>query len=71
VLDISIPVDQGPWVGMDTYLKDEAFKTRQPKLIIWEIPEREFRSPPNYKFRDPRYQIENTAWLDRIAASLK
>jgi alginate O-acetyltransferase complex protein AlgJ len=52
-------------------LKDEAFKTRQPKLIIWEIPEREFRSPPNYKFRDPRYQIDNTAWLDRIAASLK
>jgi alginate O-acetyltransferase complex protein AlgJ len=71
VLDISIPVDQGPWVGMDTYLKDEAFKTRKPKLIVWEIPEREFRSPPNYKFRDPRYQIENTAWLDRIAASLK
>jgi alginate O-acetyltransferase complex protein AlgJ len=71
VLDISIPVDQGPWVGMDTYLKDDAFKTRQPKLIIWEIPEREFRSPPNYKFRDPRYQIENAAWLDRITASLK
>jgi alginate O-acetyltransferase complex protein AlgJ len=71
VLDISIPVDQGPWVGMDAYLKDEAFKTRQPKLIVWEIPEREFRSPPNYKFRDPRYQIENTAWLDRITASLK
>jgi alginate O-acetyltransferase complex protein AlgJ len=71
VLDISIPVDQGPWVGMDTYLKDDAFKTRKPKLIVWEIPEREFRSPPNYKFRDPRYQIENTAWLDRIAASLK
>jgi alginate O-acetyltransferase complex protein AlgJ len=71
VLDISIPVDQGPWVGMDAYLKDEAFKTRKPKLIVWEIPEREFRSPPNYKFRDPRYQIENTAWLDRISASLK
>ncbi len=71
VLDISIPVDQGPWVGMDNYLKDDAFKTRKPKLIIWEIPEREFRSPPNYKFRDPRYQIENTAWLDRITASLK
>jgi alginate O-acetyltransferase complex protein AlgJ len=71
VLDISIPVDQGPWVGMDAYLKDDAFKTRKPKLIVWEIPEREFRSPPNYKFRDPRHQIENMAWLDRISASLK
>ncbi len=71
LLDISIPVDQGPWVGMDAYLKDEAFKTSQPKLILWEIPEREFRSPPNYKFRDPRYQIDNNVWLDRITASLK
>ncbi len=71
MLDISIPVDQGPWVGMDAYLKDEAFKTRPPKLIIWEIPEREFRSPPNYKHRDPRYVIDNNAWIQRIAASLK
>ena len=71
LLDISIPVDQGPWVGMEAYLKDDAFKTRQPKLIVWEIPEREFRSPPNYKFRDARYQIENDVWLERIAALLK
>jgi alginate O-acetyltransferase complex protein AlgJ len=71
LLDISIPVDQGPWVGMDAYLKDDAFKTRRPKLIVWEIPEREFRSPPNYKFRDARYQMDNAAWLDRISASLK
>jgi alginate O-acetyltransferase complex protein AlgJ len=71
VLDISIPVDQGPWVGMDAYLKDEAFKTAKPKLILWEIPEREFRSPPNYKFRDPRYQMDNNAWFEKIVASLK
>jgi alginate O-acetyltransferase complex protein AlgJ len=71
VLDISIPVDQGPWVGMEAYLKDEAFKTRKPKLILWEIPEREFRSPPNYKFRDPRYQIDNNAWPERISTALK
>ncbi len=71
VLDMSIPVDQGPWVGMEAYLKDEAFKTNKPKLIIWEIPEREFRSPPNYKFRDARYQIDNAQWLERIAALLK
>ncbi len=71
LLDISIPVDQGPWVGMDAYLKDEAFKTSKPKLILWEIPEREFRSPPNYKFRDARYQMDNNAWFERIASSLK
>lgn len=71
LLDISIPVDQGPWVGMEAYLKDEAFKTKKPKLIIWEIPEREMRSPPDYKYRDARYVIDNNAWLSRITDLLK
>ena len=71
LLDISIPVDQGPWVGMEAYLKDEAFKTRKPKLIIWEIPEREFRSPPDYKHRDARYIIDNNEWFQRISSLLK
>jgi alginate O-acetyltransferase complex protein AlgJ len=71
LLDISLPVDQGPWYGMDSYLRDEAFKTRKPKLIIWEIPEREFRSPPNNKYRDPRYVIDNNEWVSRITGLLK
>ena len=71
LLDISLPVDFGPWYGMEQYLKDGAFKTSQPKLIVWEIPEREFRSPPNEKFRDPRYQSDNNAWMDRVVALLK
>lgn len=71
VLNISIPVDQGPWVGMEAYLKDEAYKTNPPKLIIWEIPERELRSPPNAKFRDARYQIDNNEWLARVSALLR
>ncbi len=71
LLDISLPVDQGPWYGMDSYLRDEAFKTKKPKLIIWEIPEREFRSPPNNKYRDARYVIDNNEWLSRITGLLK
>jgi alginate O-acetyltransferase complex protein AlgJ len=71
LLDISLPVDYGPWYGMESYLKDEAFKTKPPKLIVWEIPEREFRSPPSEKFRDPRYQSDNAAWLDRVVGLLK
>jgi alginate O-acetyltransferase complex protein AlgJ len=71
LLDISLPVDQGPWYGMDAYLRDDAFKTRKPKLIIWEIPEREFRSPPNNKYRDPRYVIDNNEWVSRITGLLK
>lgn len=71
LLDISIPVDQGPWVGMEAYLRDDAFKTNKPKLIIWEIPEREMRSPPNYKYRDARYIMDNNEWFSRISALLK
>jgi alginate O-acetyltransferase complex protein AlgJ len=71
LLDISIQVDKGPWVGMEEYLKDEAFKTNRPKLIIWEIPERELRSPPSAKFRDARYQIDNNEWVARVSALLK
>lgn len=71
LLDISIPVDQGPWVGMEAYLRDDAFKTNKPKLIVWEIPEREMRSPPDYKFRDARYISDNNGWLMRVATLLK
>ena len=71
LLDISIPVTQGPWVGMETYLRDDAFKKNKPKLIIWEIPEREMRAPPNYKFREARYISDNNEWLSRISGLLK
>lgn len=71
LLDISLPVDQGPWFGMVSYLGDEAFKTRKPKLIIWEIPERELRSPPNYGARDARYIINNEEWISKMTALLR
>jgi alginate O-acetyltransferase complex protein AlgJ len=71
LLDISIPVDQGPWVGMENYLRDESFKKNKPKLIIWEVPEREMRSPPNNKFRDPRYVMENEEWYGKMVDLLK
>lgn len=71
LLDISLNVDFGPWYGMESYLKDDAFKTNPPKLIIWEVPERELRSPPNAKFRDARYQFDNNDWLAKVTALLK
>ncbi|NDP48476.1 MAG: hypothetical protein GZ085_08835 [Sulfuriferula multivorans] len=71
LLDISLPVDQGPWYGMEAYLKDEAFKTNKPKLIIWEVPERELRSPPSAKYRDARYVIDNDEWYAHVSALLK
>ena len=70
VLDISLPVDQGPWSGMVTYLGSE-FKASRPKLVIWEIPERELHSPPAAKWREARYQIDNTQWLSQMRDLLK
>lgn len=71
ILDISISVDQGAWVGMEGYLRNDAFKKNKPKLIIWEFPERDLRSPPNSKSRDARYYSDNTEWYLRIVDLLK
>ena len=70
VLDLSLPVDQGPWSGMAAYLKNE-FKASKPKLVIWEIPERDLHSPPAAKWREARYQIDNATWLKEIEQELK
>lgn len=71
LLDISASIDQGAWVGMEAYLRNDAFKTNRPKLIIWEIPERELHLPPNSKFRDARYVFDNNDWYLRIVELLK
>lgn len=68
VLRVSVGADQGSWMGMESYLRDDAFQTRKPKLIIWEMPERDMRAPPNYKYRDARYISDNSEWLLRAAA---
>lgn len=68
VLDVAVGADRGSWVGMESYLRDDAFQTQRPKLLIWEMPERDMRAPPDYHFRDARYHSDNTEWLLRAAA---
>lgn len=68
LLSVSVGADQGSWVGMESYLRDDAFQTQPPKLLIWEIPERDMRAPPDYKFRETRYVSDNTEWLLRVSA---
>lgn len=68
ILDISVEAIQGSWVGMESYLRDTSFQTHRPKLLLWEMPERDMRMPPNYQFRDLRYHSDNTEWLLRAAA---
>lgn len=68
VLSLGVPADQGAWVGMETYLRNDAFQLHPPKILIWEIPERELKAPPDYKYRDARYVGDNFEWLLRASA---
>jgi alginate O-acetyltransferase complex protein AlgJ len=68
ILAISVPATHGAWEGMESYLRDDSFQLNKPKLIIWEMPERDMRAPPNFKYREARYQSDNTEWLLRASA---
>ena len=68
LLSVSVGADQGSWVGLESYLRDDAFQTQPPKLMIWEMPERDMRAPPDHKYRDPRYISNNSEWLLRVSA---
>lgn len=68
VLSLGVPADHGAWVGMETYLRNDAFQLHPPKILILEMPERELRAPPDYKYRDARYASDNFEWLLRASA---
>ncbi len=68
IFSMGVGADQGSWVGMETYLRDDAFQLKAPKLLIWEMPERDMRAPPDYEFRELRYISNNTEWLLRASA---
>jgi alginate O-acetyltransferase complex protein AlgJ len=68
ILSVAVAADQGSWVGMESYLRDDAFQTKSPKIVVWEMPERDMRAPPDYKFRDARYITNNNEWLLRVSA---
>ena len=68
ILSVAVGADQGSWVGLESYLRDDAFQTNTPKLLIWEMPERDMRAPPDYRFRDARYVVNNTEWLLKASA---
>ncbi len=71
VASVAFGADQGSWVGMESYLRDDAFQTKRPKLLIWEMPERDMKAPPDYKYRDARYVMDNADWLRRVATLIQ
>lgn len=68
IFSMGIGADQGSWVGLESYLRSDAFQIQTPKLLIWEMPERDMRAPPDYRFREQRYISNNMEWLLRVSA---
>lgn len=65
---ISVTAVKGSWNGMLTMLQDNTFQSQRPKMLIWEMPERDLRLLPGYAFRDARYKMSNQEWLLRASA---
>jgi alginate O-acetyltransferase complex protein AlgJ len=70
LLDISIPGRQGPFVGMENYTRDPAFQLHPPKLLIWEVPERDSVNPPDSPWRDAEYFRDSKEWLLNLATAV-
>lgn len=68
IVNFAVNADAGPWVVMRSYLRDDVFQTRPPKLVIWEIPERVIGLNPSYPFRPERYKVDDSDWLLQVAA---
>ena len=70
LVNVSIPANQGQWYGIESYLKDEAFQASPPKILIWEMPERDLYATPNFEFREARYRSTDSDWLRKVSASI-
>lgn len=68
ILNVSVTGDIGPWYGMESYVRSDAFQTNPPKLLIWEWVESTMHAPPDYQYQDSRYVSNNTEWLLRASA---
>jgi alginate O-acetyltransferase complex protein AlgJ len=71
LLSISVDALQGQWFGLHSYLRDDAFQAQRPKLLIWEMPARDMRAPPDFQWREARYKMNATEWLLQTSALLQ
>lgn len=68
---VSVPATQGAWIGMENYLRDDSFQAKRPKLLIWEMPERDMHAGPDHKYRETRYISSSADWLKRVTELIK
>jgi len=67
----AITADKGPWYAMLSMLQDGTFQKHRPKLVIWEILERELKVLPDYPYREERYRFNNQEWIYRAVALIE
>lgn len=67
ITNASVTGDKGFWFGMESYLRSDAFQSKAPKILVWEMSEFVMREPPD-SHNDPRYKSNNTEWLMRASA---
>lgn len=65
---VSITADRGQWAGLDLFLRNPAFQRKRPRLLIWEIPERDLDALPGMPYRQTRYIFDEDEWISRIGA---
>ena len=68
ILNVAVHGLIGPWVGMENYLRSDAFQANPPKLLIWEWVESTVHAPPDSPYQEARYVSNNTEWLLRASA---
>jgi alginate O-acetyltransferase complex protein AlgJ len=71
VPSLSFSANLGQWFGLDAYLRNDAFQKSRPKLLIWEMPERDLKAAPSMPYREARYVMENDEWIARVAATVQ
>ena len=71
VPSLSLAANIGQWYGLDTYLRSDAFQKTRPKLLIWEMPERDMKAAPSMPYRETRYVLDNQEWLARVSALIQ
>ncbi|HRK39437.1 MAG TPA: hypothetical protein PK347_13710 [Burkholderiaceae bacterium] len=68
ILSMSVTADKGHWYGLESYLNDPSFQSKRPKLLIWEMPERDMKAPPDFEYREQAYRSDTIEWLLRNSA---
>lgn len=68
IFNYAINADVGPWVAIRNYLRFVSQKEMEPKVIIWEMPERALSLLPSNPVRQAQYRLSETDWLLEVLA---